>query len=276
MGFRWLPEWTATVSISSSWKCVYWLTVAEFLTVWYKKCVSKKLRWIRFSLRIYVFSSQYRGSGSSVGIATELRAGRSGIESRWRWDFPSVPTGPGAHPASCKMGTGSLPGVKCGRGVLLTTHPLLVPRSWKSTHRLGHTGPVTGSLCLLPVSIIPLVLYTWPHPNITLIESTSGRNLLYRGDKKNHVFLHFVSSSVTKFSSLFLRYSCSFLRVFKNWYSKAGEFELIALKLMSLLERTSGVPTSRHMKPNSFLWCTVSEDCYSYALVSQNLGKEHN
>ena len=31
------------------------------------------------------------------------------------------------------MGTGSFPGVKCGRGVLLlTTHPLLVPRSWKS------------------------------------------------------------------------------------------------------------------------------------------------
>ena len=25
-----------------------------------------------------------------------------------------------------------VPGVKCGRGVLLTTHPLLVPRSWKS------------------------------------------------------------------------------------------------------------------------------------------------
>ena len=30
------------------------------------------------------------------------------------------------------MGTGSFPCVKCGRGVLLTTHPLLVPRSWKS------------------------------------------------------------------------------------------------------------------------------------------------
>jgi len=29
------------------------------------------------------------------------------------------------------MGTGCFPGVKCGRGVLLTTHPLLVPRSWK-------------------------------------------------------------------------------------------------------------------------------------------------
>jgi len=61
-----------------------------------------------------------------------LRAGRFGIESRWGRDFPPVQTGPGAHPASCKMGTGSLPGVKYGRGVLLTTHPLLVPRSWKS------------------------------------------------------------------------------------------------------------------------------------------------
>jgi len=32
------------------------------------------------------------GPGSSVGIATELRAGRSGIEFRWGWDFP--PWGP--------------------------------------------------------------------------------------------------------------------------------------------------------------------------------------
>ena len=72
------------------------------------------------------------GPVSSVGIATELRAGRSGIESRWGRDLPSVRIGPGAHPATCKMSTGSFPGVKCGRGVLLTTHPLLVPRSWES------------------------------------------------------------------------------------------------------------------------------------------------
>jgi len=30
------------------------------------------------------------GPGSSVGIATELRAGRSGIESRWGRDFPHL------------------------------------------------------------------------------------------------------------------------------------------------------------------------------------------
>ena len=43
-------------------------------------------------------------------------AGSSGIESQWERDFPPVQTGPGAHPASCKMGTKSFPGVKCGRG----------------------------------------------------------------------------------------------------------------------------------------------------------------
>jgi len=72
------------------------------------------------------------GPGSSVGIATELRAERSRIESQWGRDFPTVKTGPEAHPASCTMGTGSFPAVKCGRGVLLTTHPFLVPRSCKS------------------------------------------------------------------------------------------------------------------------------------------------
>jgi hypothetical protein len=38
-------------------------------------------------------------------------------------------TGPEAHTASCKMGTGSFPGVRCGGGVTLTDHPLLVPGS---------------------------------------------------------------------------------------------------------------------------------------------------
>ena len=43
-----------------------------------------------------------------------------------------VQTGPGAHPASCRMGTGSFPGVKSGGGVKLPPHPLLVPWPRKS------------------------------------------------------------------------------------------------------------------------------------------------
>ena len=72
------------------------------------------------------------GPGSSIGIATDYGLDGPGIESWWGRDIPPVQIGPGAHPASFKMGTESFPGVKCGRGVLLTTHPLLVPRSWKS------------------------------------------------------------------------------------------------------------------------------------------------
>ena len=71
----------------------------------------------------------YCGSGSSVGIATELQAGRYGDRVPMGRDFPPVQTGPGAHPASCTMGTESFPVVKSGRGVTLTPHPLLVPWS---------------------------------------------------------------------------------------------------------------------------------------------------
>jgi len=58
----------------------------------------------------------HHGPGSSVGIATELRAGQSGIESQCGQDFPPVQTGPGAHPASCKMGTGVFAGAKARLG----------------------------------------------------------------------------------------------------------------------------------------------------------------
>ena len=88
---------------------------------------------------IDIYTKVKCGPGSAVGIATELRAGRSGIESRWGRDSPRVQTCPGAHHDSCKMGTGSFPMVKCGRGVLLTTHPLLVPRSLKTKDIPLHT-----------------------------------------------------------------------------------------------------------------------------------------
>ena len=70
------------------------------------------------------------GPGSSVSIATALQAGRSGDRTPMGERFSApVQTGPGAHPASCTMDTGSFPGVKSGRGVTLTPHPLLLPWS---------------------------------------------------------------------------------------------------------------------------------------------------
>ena len=70
--------------------------------------------------------------GRSVGIVTGYGQDGPGIQSRWRLRFSApVQTGPGAHPASYTMVTGSFPGVKNGRGVTLTPRPLLVPWSWK-------------------------------------------------------------------------------------------------------------------------------------------------
>jgi hypothetical protein len=67
------------------------------------------------------------GPGSSVGIATELRAGRSGdrIPLGARFSTP-FQTGPEAPPSSCTVSTVSFPGVESGRGVTQTPHPLLV------------------------------------------------------------------------------------------------------------------------------------------------------
>jgi len=67
------------------------------------------------------------GPGSSVGIATGYGLDGPGIESRWGARFSTpVQTDPGAHPASCTMGTGSFPGVKSGQVVTLTPYLLLV------------------------------------------------------------------------------------------------------------------------------------------------------
>ena len=72
------------------------------------------------------------GPGSSVGMATDYGLDGPGSNPDVDEIFRPSQTGPGTHPASCTMGAGSFPGVNCGRDVLLTTHPILVPRSWKS------------------------------------------------------------------------------------------------------------------------------------------------
>ena len=63
------------------------------------------------------------GPGSSAGIATDYELGGPGSNLHWGEILrPSRPTlGPIQPPV--KIGTGSFPGVKYGRGVLLTTHP---------------------------------------------------------------------------------------------------------------------------------------------------------
>jgi len=70
------------------------------------------------------------------------------------------------------MGTGSFPGVKSGRGVTLTPHPLLVPWSWK-----GRATPLLryGPYGLYRASV-PVQRFTLPLPYL----GTRG-SVLYTG-----------------------------------------------------------------------------------------------
>jgi hypothetical protein len=67
---------------------------------------------------------------SDYGLDDRAIEVRSPAGAKYFSSILCVQTSSGAHPASCSMGTGVLsPGVKRGRGVMLTTHPHLVPRS---------------------------------------------------------------------------------------------------------------------------------------------------
>jgi len=56
------------------------------------------------------FYTLLHGPGSSVGLATDFGLDGPRSNPGGGRDFPPVQTGPGSHPASCKMGTGSFPG----------------------------------------------------------------------------------------------------------------------------------------------------------------------
>jgi hypothetical protein len=74
-----------------------------------------------------------RGPGISVIIVTDYGLEGPGIESRWGRDFPRLSRltlGPVQPPVQWVPYLSR--GLKCGWGVLLTTHTLLAPRSLKS------------------------------------------------------------------------------------------------------------------------------------------------
>ena len=96
-------------------------------------------------LNVRVLYTEY-GPGSVFCIATGYGLDGPGIESQWGARFSApVQTGPGAHPASCTMGTVSFPGVKRPRRDAESS-PLLVPWS-----RKGRAIPLLPLWAVWPV-----------------------------------------------------------------------------------------------------------------------------
>jgi hypothetical protein len=111
-----------------------------------------------------------RSRGSSVSIVSDyglddLAIGvRSPAEAKDSFSNLCVQTGSEAHPASCTMGTGGpFPGTKRGRGVTLTTHPHIVPRSRMSRSYTSSPPNVTmvcsGTACLSQEGLFTVELW---------------------------------------------------------------------------------------------------------------------
>ena len=107
-----------------------------------------------------------------------------------RYSAP-VQTAPWANTASCTMGTGSFQGVKSGRGVTLTPHPLLVPWSRKS-----------GAIPLLPLravrpvqslSACTTVHFTFTYTSTPPIGRTACTEpqCLYNGALYHYLYLYY-------------------------------------------------------------------------------------
>ena len=131
-----------------------------------------------FYLFIYLY--QICGPGSSVGIATELCAAPSGIESRWRRDFMSFQISPGPTRLPVKQVPG-LPGLKCCRDVLLTIHTF----QCRGQGRVEiYVYPPSGLQRACDGITLPLPLFT----RITQVQATTQFKTI-----QERVQLHFTS-----------------------------------------------------------------------------------
>jgi hypothetical protein len=113
---------------------------------------------------ILIFSSPvFQGSRYS----DSLPAGRSGDRiPPWREIFHTYPDRLRGPPSLLYNGYRVFPGGKGGRGVMLTKHPLLVPRLRKSssTHPMGPPGPGTGFPLPLPLPVFHVIGMCWDSP----------------------------------------------------------------------------------------------------------------
>jgi hypothetical protein len=82
---------------------------------------------------------------SSVGIATGYRLDSPGLNPGGREFFAHVQTGPWAHPASWRMGTGSFPGVIRPRGDAVHSPPSSA--KVKKVYSYTSTPPMGPRIC---------------------------------------------------------------------------------------------------------------------------------
>jgi len=118
-----------------------------------------------------------------------------------------VQTGPGAHPTFCTIGTGSFPGVKSGRGVTLTPHPLLVP--WSRKSRATPLLPLWAVRPVQSLSACTRVHFTFLYHHVRLQTSAPRGSLLFASSDRGKGVLS-VGYPNTKVISVRRTHHCGF------------------------------------------------------------------
>jgi len=152
------------------------------------------------------------------------------------------------------MGTGSFQGVKCGRGVLLTTHPLLVPRSWKSRAiplpTLGSHRACNGITLPLPL----LKLYR-TQIKIKCIRMSETDKIHFELDQRFSSVAHRqVMHPERMLRTALLPWACLFLPIF-----------LFSFLFIPFLLHTSFIPPSFDLPPTNKLSKLVPDTVQSSA-----------
>jgi hypothetical protein len=145
--------------------------------------------------------------------------GGPGIESRWGEIFR--PSRPALVPTQPRYnGYRFFPGVKYGRGVLLTTHPLLMPLSWKSRDiplptLWATTGPVTGTLyryevCCMSrsINLCTLLVQIWNNNKVAVLFAVTYKiraHLQRKLTKPKYLFFYPVDTTLFTDKLLFTR-----------------------------------------------------------------------
>jgi hypothetical protein len=152
--------------------------------------------------------------GSSGSIVSDYGLDDRAIGVRspaWEKDFLSnlcFQTDSGAHPASCTMGTGGpFPRAKRGRGVTLTTHPHLIPRSRMSRSYTASTPwRVAGLLCFCNGEVWCslrgtdwILKYSLNELRFQWLKAKTQRN-------KSNLSIHYVSYNITTVNTLYGAY----------------------------------------------------------------------
>jgi len=154
---------------------------------------------------------------------------RDRIQVGSRFSAP-VQTGPGAHPASCTMGTGYFPGVRSGRGVTLTPQSLLVPWS-----RKGRAIPLLPLWAVWPVqslsactreqfSFLPLCLRVYKHAFIMYV-CIYGTHYVFSMYLCIYAWMNVVWIYVCM-----CVYVCTYVRIISDWLRYGGLSDVAVLK----------------------------------------------